>query len=374
MTISKRLFVLSLAAAASAGLSSSILAQTPVAAKRIGFLYIGAIGQYGWTFQHNQARLAVDSILSGRVQTSFNENVKVEEAEAVVDKLVDEGHSLIFFTSPYFKAAAIKAAGKHPTVKFELLDGERALENMTVFNNRSYEVRYVLGQIAAMTSKSNVIGYVAAFPLPDFVSGINAFTLGVLSVNPKAKVKVVWTDAWVDDQKERAAVRELAKLKVEVVGHHTYSTSVILEAEQLGLKSFGQTSDMAQFAPKATLTSVLDYWTPYYVDRIQRFLDGAWQPGSIWGGVDADMVRIAALTNAPEPVVAKAKKTIEDLRKGFNPFKGPITRADGKVGAAAGSAITEKEIRNMDWFVRGVDGKLPPAQKVGEARTEAPKR
>jgi basic membrane protein A and related proteins len=358
----------------SLGMVSQVSAQAQQANKpqRVGFIYVGAVGQFGWTFQHDLSRRGAESTLVPRIQTTFKERVLPQEAEAAIDKLVDEGHSMIFLTSPAYKDAAANAARKHPKVLFELVDGDRALDNLTVFNIRSYEGRYVMGQIAGMVTKSNVIGYVAAYPVPEFVAGINAFTRGVQSVNSKAKVKVIWTNDWADEKKEAAAVQDLAKIKADVIGQHTYTTTVMTEAAKKGIKSFGQSSDMASFAPQTTLTSLIDHWWPYYTDRIQRSLDGKWTAGNIYGGVDADMIRLAPLTNVAEPVVIKAKKTIEELRKGFNPFSGPITRADGKLAAAAGAVVTEKEIRTMNWFVKGVDGTLPPVPKTDTPKAAPP--
>ena len=350
--------IIGLAAAVLLGLSSA----TAFAEKlKVGFIYVGPIGDHGWSYQHDQGRLAVEKAFGDKVETSYVENVSEgPDAERAIERLAREGHGLIFTTSFGFMNPTVKVAKKFPNVKFEHATGYKRGKNVSTYSSRFYEGRYVIGQIAAKVSKSGTAGYIASFPIPEVVRGINAFLLGAQSVNPGFRLKIIWVNTWFDPGKEADAAKALVDQGADILTQHTDSPAPLLIAAERGVMAFGQASDMIRFAPKNQLTSIVDNWNDYYIARVKAVLDGTWESTDTWGGFSADMVDMAPFTNLPADIVAAATATTEAISSGkLHPFAGPIIKQDGSQAAADGETIDDGTLLGMNWYVRGIDDKLP---------------
>ena len=351
--------VLGLAAAALLGFG---LVGAEAADKlKVGFIYVGPIGDHGWSYQHNQGRLAIEKEFGDKIETVYIENVSEgPDAERAIERLARDGAGLIFTTSFGFMNPTLKVAEKFPDVKFEHATGYKRSENLSTYSARFYEGRYVIGQMAAKMSKTGTAGYVASVPIPEVVRGINSFMLGAQSVNPDFKVKVVWVNSWYDPGKEADAAKALLDQGADVISQHTDSPAPLQVAEERGAVGFGQASDMIAFAPKAQLTAIVDDWSAYYIRRVQAVLDGTWKSEDVWGGFDKDMVVMAPFTNVPEDVAKEAAATAEKIRSGeFHPFTGPIFKQDGSEAAGEGIIIDDGTLLGMNWYVKGIDDKLP---------------
>lgn len=351
-----------------AGLAATVLAagalptQANAEDLKVGFVYVGPIGDHGWTYRHDIGRLAIEKELGAKVTTSYVESVKEgPDAERVLRQLAGDGHDLIFTTSFGFMNPTVKVAKKFPDVKFEHATGYKRADNVSTYAARFYEGRYVAGLIAGKMTKSNVIGYVGSFPIPEVVRGINAFTLALRSVNPKAEVKVVWVNTWYDPAKEGDAAKALIDQGADIILQHTDSPAPLQVAEARGVHGFGQASDMKNFAPKAQLSSIIDNWDGYYVARAKAALDGSWTSEDTWGGLKSGMVEMAPFSDA---VPADAKKLAEAAIAGqidgsVFAFTGPIKDQSGTVRVEAGARLDDGALLGMDWYVEGVQGKLP---------------
>ena len=328
---------------------------------KVGFVYVGPIGDHGWSYQHNQGRLAVEKALGDKVETTYVENVSEgPDAERTIERLAREGHGLIFTTSFGFMNPTIKVARKFPAVKFEHATGYKRAANVSTYSARFYEGRYVIGQIAAKVSKTGTAGYIASFPIPEVVRGINSFMLGAQSVNPDFKLKIVWVNSWYDPGKEADAAKALIDQGADVITQHTDSPAPLQVAEERGVVGFGQASDMIRFAPKAQLTAIVDNWSDYYIARTRAVLDGSWKSQDSWGGFSANMVNMAPYTNLPDEIVAMARETQKKIENGtLHPFAGPIVRQDGSMAAAAGEVLSDEVLLGMNWYVKGIDDRLP---------------
>ncbi|MEE2611018.1 MAG: BMP family ABC transporter substrate-binding protein [Pseudomonadota bacterium] len=328
---------------------------------KVGFIYIGPPGDHGWTYAHDQARLQIDKELGDQVQTTFVEGVpEGPDAERTIAKLAQTGHKLIFTTSFGYMEPTLKVAKRFPEVKFEHATGYKRADNVATYSARFYEGRYVQGVIAGKVSKSGVIGYIASFPIPEVVRGINAFMLGAHTQNPNIKVKVVWVFTWYDPGKEADAAKVLMDQGADIITQHTDSTAALQAAADRGIHAFGQASDMIQFAPKTQLTAIIDAWGPYYVARTKALLDGSWKSQDTWDGMGAGMVVMAPFTNMPSDVAALAQKTYDDLRTGkLHAFSGPINDQSGKQVVAAGAVADDGMLAGMNFYIEGIDGELP---------------
>lgn len=329
---------------------------------KIGFVYVGPVGDHGWTYRHNEGRLAIEKALGNSVETTYVESVQEGvDAERVIRELAASGHGLIFTTSFGFMNPTIKVAKQFPAVRFEHATGYKRADNVSTYMARFYEGRYVAGTMAGRVSKSNIIGYVASFPIPEVVRGINATTLAARKVNPDIEVKVVWINSWFDPGKERDAAKVLIDQGADVILQHTDSPAPLQMAEARGVWGVGQASDMARFAPKAQLTAIVDNWDGYYIDRAKAVIDGTWASQDVWGGFDSGMVEMAAYNAAlPEAVVAEAEALRKAILAGsLHPFHGPIRNQAGETVVAEGATMTDAELLRMDWYVEGVQGKLP---------------
>jgi|TARA_R110002124_G_scaffold92599_5_gene235155 simple sugar transport system substrate-binding protein len=345
-----------------AALASSLLAGGAYAEDKIGFIYVGPVGDHGWTYRHDVGRQAVQNELGDKVKTTFVESVKEgPDSERVIRQMAADGHKLIFTTSFGFMNPTLKVAKQFPDVKFEHATGYKRADNVSTYSARFYEGRYVVGKVAGKMTKSNIIGYVGSFPIPEVVRGINAMTLAARSVNPDVTVKVAWVSTWYDPGKEGDAAKALIDQGADIILQHTDSPAPLQVAENRGVWAVGQASDMAKFAPKAQLTAIIDNWDGYYVERTKAVLDGTWKSEDVWGGFKSGMVELAPYNQAiPEDVIALAMETQKGIEDGsILPFAGPFNKQDGSVGAAEGSALDDGTLLGMNWYVEGVEGQLP---------------
>ncbi len=330
---------------------------------KVGFVYVGPIGDHGWTYRHDIGRQAIEAELGDQVETTFVESVaEGQDAERVIRQLASSGHGLIFTTSFGYMNPTVKVAKQFSDVKFEHATGYKRADNVSTYIARFYEGRYVIGRIAGAMTKSNTVGYVASFPIPEVVRGINAFTLGLRSVNPDATVKVVWVNSWYDPGKEGDAAKALIDQGADIISQHTDSPAPLQVAEERGVYGFGQASDMSAFAPKAQLTAIIDNWDTYYVSRAKAVIDGTWESVDVWDGIDAGMVEMAPYNEEvlPAEVVADAKATEEAIKSGeLHPFAGPIKNQAGEVVIKEGETADDGMLLGMDWYVEGVEGTLP---------------
>lgn len=324
------------------------------------YIYVGPVGDFGWSYQHDQGRKDVEKHFGDKVETAYLESVpEGPDAERAIERFARDGCGIIFTTSFGYMNPTIKVAKKFPKVKFEHATGYKTASNVATYNSKFHEGRYIIGQIAAKMSKTGTAGYIASFPIPEVVAGINAFMLGAQSVNPDFKLKVVWVNSWFDPGKEADAAKALIDQGADVISQHTDSTAPLQVAEERGVHGFGQASDQIAFAPKAQYTAIVDNWGPYYIERIQEVLDGTWESKSTWGGIAEGHVVMAPYTNLPDDVVAMAKETEAKIAGGWEPFTGPITKQDGSVAAEDGVTLEDGAILGMNWYVKGVDDKLP---------------
>ena len=353
-----------------AALAAVALAFTfPVAAQqkageplKIGYVYVSPIGDAGWTYQHDVGRKEMEKALAGKVTTKYIESVpEGADAERVIRELAQSGHNLIFTTSFGYMNPTIKVAQAFPKVNFNHATGYKTAKNVGTYNARFYEGRYLAGIVAGKMSKSNVAGYVAAFPIPEVVMGINAFARGMRSVNPKAEVKVVWVNSWYDPGREREAADTLISQGADVVTHHTDSTAAVQAAEAKKVYAVAYHSDMSKYGPNAHLTAVTHNWGEYYTRTAQAALDGKWKVEQPWMGIKENVIRMAPFSKAvPQDVQDLVKKTEADIKAGkFHPFTGPIKDNEGKERVAAGKTIDDATLNKMDYYVEGVQGKLP---------------
>ena len=328
---------------------------------KVGFIYVGPIGDHGWTYQHNQGRLAVEKAFGDKVETIFVENVSEgPDAERAIERLARDGNKLIFTTSFGFMNPTLKVAGRFPDVMFEHATGFKRADNVSTYSARFYEGRYVIGQMAAKISKNGVAGYVASFPIPEVVRGINAFILGARSVNPDFKLKVVWVNSWFDPGREADAAKALIDQGADIITQHTDSPAPLQIAAERGIFGFGQASDMHSFAPDHQMTAIVDNWNDYYIARTKAVMDGTWKSEDVWGGFAAKMVEMAPYTNVPDDIVAMARKTAADIESGkLEPFKGPIRRQDGSEVIGKGESLSDEVLLGMNYYVEGVEGDLP---------------
>jgi basic membrane protein A len=324
------------------------------------WVYTGPIGDFGYSYQHDQGRLEVEKALGDKVETAYLENVSEgPDADRAFERLAREGCKLIFGTSFGFMDAEVKVAKKFPKVMFEHATGYKTGDNLGIYNARFYEGRYVLGQIAAKESKSGVAGYIVSFPIPEVVMGINSFMLGAQSINPNFKAKIVWVNSWFDPGKEADAAKALFDQGADIIVQHTDSTAALQVAEERKLHGFGQSSDMIKFAPNAQLTSLTDEWGPYYISRVQAAIDGTWKPDNVWLGIKDGAVKLAPFTNMPDDVKAMAEATSKKIEGGWNPFTGPIAKQDGTPWLKDGEVADDGTLLGMNFYVKGIDDKLP---------------
>ncbi|HTZ01237.1 MAG TPA: BMP family ABC transporter substrate-binding protein [Xanthobacteraceae bacterium] len=335
----------------------------PAATKlKVGFIYLGPVGDYGWTYQHEVARQALVKALGDKIDTTYLENVNEgPDAERSIEQLARTGHKLIFTTSFGYMDSTIKVASRFPKVDFEHATGFKRAANVSTYSGRFYEGRYIQGIIAAKMSKAGVLGYIGSFPIPEVISGINATILGAQTVNPNIKVKIIWVNTWFDPGKEADAAKALADQGADVLMQHTDSPAAMQIAAQRGIYAFGQDSDMIKFGPKSQLTAIVDNWAPYYIQRTNDVLDGTWKSTDTWGGLKSKLVVMAPYTNMPDDVKKMAMDTEAAIKAGtLHPFKCPVIDQDGKTVPCKGDGhLDDGQILSMNFYVKGVDEKMP---------------
>src|SRR6202045_2502585 len=277
---------------------------------KVGFIYLGPVGDFGWTYQHELGRQALVKEFGDKIETTYLENVgEGPDAERSIEQLARAGNKRIFTTSFGYMDPTLKVAKKYPNVHFEHATGFKRDKNMAIYNGRFYEGRYIQGIIAAKMSKAGVLGYIASFPIPEVIMGINSTMLGAQTINPNIKVKIIWANTWFDPGKEADAAKALLDQGADVIMQHTDSPAAMQVASERGKLAFGQDSEMIKFGPKAQLTSILDTWAPYYIARVKAELDGTWKSEDAWGGLDSELVVMAPYTNMPDDVKKMAEST-----------------------------------------------------------------
>ena len=363
------------ATAASLALSALVGFTTVTAANaadkvKVGFVYLTTPGDHGWTYAHEVARQDVEKHFGNKVETTFVENVpEGPDSARVIRELAKQGNEIIFTTSFGYMDHTIKVAKEFPNVKFEHITGYKRSPNVATGNIRFYEGRYVQGVVAGLMTKSNKIGYLASFPIPEVIQGINAFGIGLRSVNPKAEVSVIWVNSWYDPVKEADAAKVHIAEGADILAQHTDSPAMLQTAQKAGVHGFGQSSDMKAFAPKAQLFSSVNNWGPYYISKIQQMMDGKWSTGdgpdhwagNTWVGMADDYLVLSPFENMPADVAKAAAQAAADIKSGKNKiFTGPIKDNSGKVRVPAGKTLNDGELfQTLDYYVDGISGKIP---------------
>ena len=363
------------ATAASLALSALVGFTTVTAANaadkvKVGFVYLTTPGDHGWTYAHEVARQDVEKHFGNKVETTFVENVpEGPDSARVIRELAKQGNDIIFTTSFGYMDHTIKVAKEFPNVKFEHITGYKRSSNVATGNIRFYEGRYVQGVVAGLMTKSNKIGYLASFPIPEVIQGINAFGIGLRSVNPKAEVSVIWVNSWYDPVKEADAAKVHIAEGADILAQHTDSPAMLQTAQKAGVHGFGQSSDMKAFAPKAQLFSSVNNWGPYYISKIQQMMDGKWSTGdgpdhwagNTWVGMADDYLVLSPFENMPADVAKAAAQAAADIKSGKNKiFTGPIKDNAGKLRVPAGKTLNDGELfQTLDYYVDGISGKIP---------------
>jgi len=329
------------------------------------FVYVGPVGDGGWTYQHDQGRLALIEAFGDKVDAStFQENVpEGADAERVLTQMALSGCNIIFTTSFGYMDATNAVAAKFPDVKFEHATGyKRDTDNVSTYGARFYEGRAVIGTIAGRMTKSNKIGYIASFPIPEVIRGINSTFLHAKKVNPDVTISVVWAYTWFDPAKEADAAKALIEQGVDVIVQHTDSTAPLAEAAKTaGVVGFGQASDMAAYKPSPRVSSIIDNWAPYYLKRVGALLDGSYTQVDSWEGISAGEVEIGEITDAvPAEVKAEAEAVRDAIGAGtYHPFTGPINKQDGSAWLADGVTAPDGDLLGMNFYVEGIVGDIP---------------
>ncbi len=352
-------------AAAPAPAASAAAKPAPL---KIAFAYVGPVGDGGWTFAHDNARKALEKEFGDRISTSFVENVpESADAERVLRDMAGQGNKLIFGTTFGYMEPMLKVAADNKEIKFEHATGYKQADNMRTYDSRTYEGAYMAGVIAGKMTKTNTLGVVASIPIPEVIRNINSFTLGAQSSNPKIKTKVVWVNGWFDPPKETEAATSLINGGADVLFQNTDSPAVLKTAEAKGKRAFGWDSDMTAYGPKAHLASAVINWGPYYIKATKEALDGSWKAGAgahSWWGVKEgaiDIVSIAA--DVPDEIKAKVAEIKKGLADGsFSIWKGPIADNTGKVQIAKDTVADDKFLGGLNFYVKGVEGKVPGAK------------
>ena len=329
---------------------------------KVGFVYVGPIGDHGWSYQHNQARLEVEKYFGDEIRTTFVEKVQEgADAERVIRNLARRDYDVIFTTSFGFMEPTIRVAKRFKKAKFGHATGYKRTKNISTYNIRFYEGRYIAGLVAGNMTESNVIGYVASFPIPEVIRGINAFTIGLRQVNPDASVRVIWINSWFDPGKEADAAKALMAQGADILLQHTDSPAIMQAAENSGIYAFGQASDMQAFGPNAQLSALINNWTSYYVNFIESVLSGNWKSTDTWTGFsDGSLVMAPWGKSVPAYVREIADKAILQIRAGtLHPFTGEILYQNGDVMLSEGKVMNDDMLLSMNRYVEGVVGSIP---------------
>jgi len=356
MTLTKLLATATLAL----GLATSAMAQDKT---KVGFIYVGPIGDGGWTYEHDKGRLAVEAHFGDKVETVYQESVpEGADAERAITQMALQGADLIFTTSFGYMEPTLAVAGKFGNVKFEHATGFKTAPNLSTYSARFYEGRAVQGHIAGKMTKSNIIGYIASFPIPEVIRGINSAYIHARKVNPDVEFKIIWAYTWFDPAKEADAATALIEQGADVILQHTDSTAPQTAAEKAGnVITFGQASDMGEYAPMPRVSSIIDNWAPYYIARTQAVMDGTWESVQTWDGIGPGMVGIGEISSAvPEDIKAEALALKAALADGsYHPFTGPLKKQDGSDWLAEGETADDGTLLGMNFYVEGITGDIP---------------
>ena len=330
---------------------------------KVGFIYVNPVGENtGWDYQHDLGRKAVETAYGDKVETSYVEAVpEGADAERVMTQMALSGHDMIFATSFGFMDPVMNVAAKFPNVKFEHATGYKRSDNVATYSARFYEGRSVIGHIAGRMTKTDTIGYIASYPIPEVIRGINAAYLAAKAVNPNIKFKIVWVFTWFDPAKEADAASTLIDQGADMIMQHTDSTAAMTKAEERGVYAFGQASDMGKFGPNAQLTSIIDDWAPYYVDRVGKALNGTWKSDDTWDGLAPGM---AALSDFSIKIPSDIRKEAQDLHDAIasgaiHSFTGPINKQDGSPWLSSGETADDGTLLGMNFYVEGIEGNIP---------------
>lgn len=330
---------------------------------KVGFVYVAPIADVGYTKQHDIGRLyAIEQVGKDKITTSYVENVpETADAERVIRQMVADGNKLIFGTSFGYMNYMQKLAKEYPDVKFEHATGYKTAPNMTNYNIRFYEGRYLAGMLAGGMTKSNIIGYVAPFPIPEVLQGINAFTLGAKSVNPNIQVKVIWTNAWYDPPKDTDSAKTLLGQGADILTQHTNTSAVASAAEAAGKMVIPYNSNMKSVAPNAQIAALVLNWGPYYAKKINQVREGKWDANPVWMHMKDGAISIEGVSDkVPADLVKKMEDVKAKINSGeFHPFTGPFNNNEGKEAAKKGQVLSDKDLATMNYYVDGVVGKVP---------------
>ena len=336
---------------------------------KVGFVYLTTPGDHGWTYAHEIARQKLVEELGSDIETTYVENIpEGPDATRVIRELAAQGNDIIFTTSFGYMDPTLKVSKEFPDVKFEHMTGYKRAPNMATGNIRFYEGRYVQGVVAGLMTKSNKIGYTAAFPISEVVMGINAFAQGMRSVNPDATISVIWANTWYDPVKEADAAKVHIAEGADILAQHTDSPAMLQIAEKNGILAFGQSTDMAAFAPKAQLFASVNNWAPYYISRVKALRDGTWTTGegpnfwagNTWGGFAQNMLVLSDFKNMPDSVKAVAQSTVDGITDGsIQVFAGPLKDNSGKEILPKGEVLEDGDLWQMNYYLEGVNGKVP---------------
>jgi simple sugar transport system substrate-binding protein len=350
-------------AAVALGMASAAMAGGHEDKTKVGFVYVGPVGDGGWTYEHDQGRKAVVEAFGDKVETVYVENVpEGPDAERVMTQMALEGADLIFTTSFGYMDPTINVAKKFPNVKFEHATGYKRADNVSTYSARFYEGRAVQGTIAGNLTKSNVIGYIGSYPIPEVIRGINSAYIHAKKVNPDVTFKIVWAYTWFDPAKEADAAKVLIEQGADVILQHTDSTAPQAAAQAAGnVYTFGQASDMAEYAPMPRVSSIIDNWAPYYIARTQAVMDGTWVSTDTWDGIGPGMVGIGEITDVvPADVKAAALALKDAMADGsYHPFTGPLNKQDGTPWLAEGETADDGTLAGMAFYVEGIEGSIP---------------
>jgi len=355
-----KLTTLLTSAAMALGLAAGAMAADKT---KVGFVFVGPVGDGGWTYEHNQGRLAVEEAHGDKVETVYVENVaEGPDAERVMTQMALEGADLIFTTSFGYMDPTINVAKKFPNVRFEHATGYKTAPNVSTYSARFYEGRAVQGTIAGHMTNSNIVGYIGSFPIPEVVRGINSAYIHAKKVNPDVEFKIIWAFTWFDPAKEADAAKVLIEQGADVILQHTDSTAPQAAAQAAGnVITFGQASDMSEYGPSPRVSSIIDDWAPYYVARTQAVMDGTWESAMTWDGIGAGMVGIGEISDAvPADVKDAALAMKASLADGsYHAFTGPINKQDGTAWLADGETADDGTLAGMNFFVEGIEGDIP---------------
>ena len=340
------------------GLMSSLaFAADPV---KVGFVYVGPVGDHGWTYRHDICRQQVEEAFGDKVKTSYVESVKYgPDAERVI-RMLAETNDIVFATSFGYMEPMLKVAKEFPNVYFEHATGYKQADNMSSYGLRLYQARHVQGIIAGMMTKTNKICYVAAYPIPEVIREINTYYMGAKKMNPNVDIDIVWANTWYNPSKEADAANVMMAEGCDMVAQHTDSPAPLQAAQSQGKLGFGQASDQYKFAPKAQLTATIDNWGPYYVKKVGQVIAGTWQKENYFGDMDEGAVQMAPFTNMPDNVKMKAAEIKQAISDGkYFAFTGPIKDNTGKLQLKDGEVADDAHLNTMMYYVEGIDATVP---------------